>query len=50
MNQYVQHDWPPFVWAVILLSMAALVVAGMGMFLLAANRAKRDRNTAAHGH
>ena len=48
MHQYIQHDWPPFLWAVLLLSLAALVVAGMGTFLLAANRAKRARNTAAH--
>lgn len=43
--QYVQHDWPPLVWAVVLLTLATLVVAAMGLFLLAANRDKRARHT-----
>ena len=37
-QQYVQHDWPPAVFALMLLALAALVVVGMLMFLVGANR------------
>ena len=47
-QQYVQHDWPPEVWAVILLVMATLVVVGMGMFLVAANRPKHHHGPGRH--
>ena len=44
-QQYVQHDWPPFLWAAVLLTMATLVVVGMGLFLVLANRPKRHRHS-----
>ena len=47
-HQYVQHDWPPGVWAVILLTMATVVVVGMGLFLLAANRPKHSHGPGEH--
>lgn len=43
--QYVQHDWPPFLWAMVLLTMAVLVVLGMSLFLAGANRSKHSRHT-----
>lgn len=45
--QYVQHDWPPFLWAVVLLTAATLFVVGMGLFLVGANRSKRARHSGA---
>jgi len=39
--QYVQHDWPPAVFALMLLAMAAFVVIGMAVFLVGANREQR---------
>lgn len=43
--QYVQHDWPPFLWAVVLLTAATMFVVGMSLFLLGANRSKRARHS-----
>ena len=40
VHQYVQHDWPPEVWTVMLLVLATLVVAGLCLFLFAATRPK----------
>ena len=40
-HQYVQHDWPPALWALLLLVLATLVVVGMGLFLWGAARPKR---------
>ena len=40
-HQYVQHDWPPALWAVLLLILAILVVVGMGLFLWGAARPKQ---------
>lgn len=37
-DQYVQHDWPPAVFALMLLAMAVFVVVGMLAFLVGANR------------
>jgi hypothetical protein len=39
--QYVQHDWPPAVFALMLLALAVLFVVGMGVFLIGANRELR---------
>jgi hypothetical protein len=39
-DQYIQHDWPPAVFALMLLAMAVFVV-GMGVFLIGANREQR---------
>jgi hypothetical protein len=36
--QYVQHDWPPGLFALMLLGMATFVVVGMCVFLIGANR------------
>jgi hypothetical protein len=47
-HQYVQHDWSPAMWAMILLIMATLVVVGMGLFLLAANRPKQSHGPHEH--
>ena len=44
-HQYVQHDWSPMVFAAMLATMAVLVVVGMGMFLVVANRPKRLRHS-----
>ncbi len=44
-QQYVQHDWPPALFALMLLTMATLVVVGMGLFLVLANRPKRHRHS-----
>jgi hypothetical protein len=46
-HQYAQHDWPPMLFAVLLLVMAVFFVVGMGLFLLAANREQRG-TTARH--
>jgi hypothetical protein len=40
-DQYIQHDWPPAVFALMLLAMAVFVVIGMGVFLIGANRELR---------
>lgn len=40
-DQYIQHDWPPAVFALMLLAMAVFVVIGMGVFLVGANRELR---------
>ena len=40
-HQYVQHDWPPALWAVLLLVLSIMVVVGMCLFLLGAARPKR---------
>jgi len=40
-HQYVQHDWPPAVFALMLLAMATIVVVGMCVFLIGANREQR---------
>lgn len=37
LHQYVQHDWPPLAWALMLLFMACAVGAVMVGFLVAAN-------------
>ena len=49
MDQYVQHDWPPALYAALLLALAILVVVGMGLFLLAANRPKHLRHSGVQG-
>lgn len=41
MHQYVQHEWSPALWALILAILAVLVVVGMSLFLLGAARPKR---------
>lgn len=46
-QQYVQHDWSPSIFAALLATLAVLVVAGMGLFLLVANRPKRARHSGA---
>lgn len=46
-HQYVQHDWSPTSFALVLLAAAVLVVVGMGIFLIGANREQRG-NTARH--
>lgn len=43
MHQYVQHDWSPAMWAGMLMILATVVVIGMGMFLVAAQRPKHYR-------
>lgn len=51
-DQYVQHDWPPAVFALMLLAMAVFVVVGMGVFLIGANREQRGwtaRHATPHG-
>jgi hypothetical protein len=51
-DQYIQHDWPPAVFALMLLAMAVFVVVGMGVFLLGASREQRGwtaRHTTPHG-
>lgn len=40
-DPYIQHDWPPAVFALMLLAMAVFVVVGMGVFLIGANREQR---------
>lgn len=40
-HQYAQHDWSPTYFALVLLAMAVLVVVGMGIFLIGANREQR---------
>lgn len=44
-QQYVQHDWSPAIFAAMLATMAVLVVVGMGVFLIAANRPKHLRHS-----
>ena len=46
-QQYVQHDWSPSIFAAMLATLAVLVVVGMCVFLLAANRPKRLRHSVA---
>lgn len=38
-DQYIQHDWPPYVWALGLLGMVVLVVAMIGLFLYMVQKA-----------
>lgn len=38
-EQYVQHDWPPYAWALLLLGMVLLVTAMIGLFLYMVQRA-----------
>jgi hypothetical protein len=40
-DQYIQHDWPPAVFALMLLAMAVFVVVGMAVFLMGATREQR---------
>lgn len=50
-QQYVQHDWSPGLFAAMLATLAVLVVVGMSVFLLAANRPKRMRHSEVrHSH
>ena len=42
MHQYVQHEWSPALWAVLLLILAIVVVVGMSLFLLGAARPMRN--------
>jgi hypothetical protein len=49
-QQYVQHDWSPSIFAAMLAALAVLVVVGMGIFLLAANRPKRLRHSDVRVH
>ncbi|MBL0746385.1 hypothetical protein [Nocardioides baculatus] len=42
-HQYVQHDWPPALWALLLLVLATVVVIGMGLFLWGAARPKHSQ-------
>ena len=44
-HQYVQHDWPPALWALLLLILAIAVVVGMGLFLWGAARPKHAQFT-----
>jgi hypothetical protein len=38
-HQYTQHDWPPYVWALMLLGMVVLVTAMIGLFLYMVQKA-----------
>ncbi|GAB3255713.1 hypothetical protein [Nocardioides dilutus] len=38
-EQYVQHDWPPYAWALMLLGMVVLVTAMIGLFLYMVQKA-----------
>ena len=40
-EQYVQHDWSPLVWALMLTGMVIAVLAAMTLFLVMASRASR---------
>jgi len=40
-EQYVQHDWSPLVWALMLTGMVIAVLAAMTLFLVMASRAGR---------
>ena len=42
MHPYVQHDWSPAMWAMMLTVLASVVVVGMGLFLVAAQRPKHE--------
>ncbi len=46
-HQYAQHDWSPTIVALVFLTMAILLVVGMGLSLLAATREQRG-TTARH--
>lgn len=40
-HQYVQHEWSPALWAVLLSILAIMFVVGMGLFLWGAARPKQ---------
>ena len=40
-EQYLQHDWSPLVWALMLTGMVIAVLAAMTLFLVMASRASR---------
>jgi len=40
-EQYVQHDWSPLLWALMLTGMVIAVLATMGLFLVMVSRACR---------
>jgi len=40
-EQYVQHDWSPLMWALMLTGMVIAVLAAMTLFLVVASRASR---------
>ena len=42
MHQYIQHDWSPAMWAMMLMVLATVVTVGMSLFLVAAQRPKHD--------
>jgi heme/copper-type cytochrome/quinol oxidase subunit 2 len=44
-QQYTQHDWGNLTWALMLTAMVMAVFIAMVLFLVMANRDKRD-----HGH
>jgi hypothetical protein len=48
MHQYIQHGWSPATYAVLLLTLAGLVVVGMLLFLAAANRQQRGFSARHH--
>lgn len=41
VHQYVQHEWSPALWAVLLSILAIMFVVGMGLFLWGAARPKQ---------
>ena len=43
-HQYMQHDWPPALYALMLLAMAITVVVGMCLFLLFATRPQQPHH------
>jgi len=48
MQQYIQHDWSPATYAVLLLVLATLVVVGMLLFLANAHRQQRGFSARHH--
>ena len=48
MHQYIQHGWSPATYAVLLLVLATLVVAGMLLFLANAHRQQRGFSARHH--
>ena len=48
MHQYIQHDWSPALYAVLLLILATAVVTGMLLFLREATRQQRGWSARHH--
>ena len=43
VQQYVQHDWSPAIWAILLTVLATAVTVGMALFIWGATRPKRTQ-------